>query len=163
MVWSDLNPIQNDENDTIITLHMRSLDISSLSNTLKLELYEMSEFTDMDLSTIEGVVLEIPEIRYPLPDPADTISGYYVKVYPNPFNFYTTVDITLKEESNISMSVHNPEGKKVRDWGEKIYPEGNSLIRVYEAELSKGVYFLKVKISNPGFSSTRLFKIFPIE
>jgi len=163
MVWSDINPITLDDNDTIITLYMRSLDLSALSNTIKLEIYEMSEFADASAMVIEDVILEIPEIKYFSTGPDDTISGYSVRLYPNPFNEYTAVDITLKSESLISMSVYSRDGKEVLSWEEQSYPKGNHLLKIYEADLSKGIYFLKVWIKNDEISATKLIKMMSME
>jgi hypothetical protein len=163
MVWSDINPISVDENDTIITLYMRSLDLSALSNTIKLVLYEMSEFADASAMVIEDVELEIPEIKYFTSGPDDTISAYSVRVYPNPFIEYTTVDITLKSESRISMSLYSRDGKEVLSWEEQSYSKGNHLLKIYETDLSKGIYFLKVWIKNDEISATKMIKLMSLE
>jgi len=160
--WSDILPIVISENDTILVIKMKTLDLSGLVGTIKLELYESTEFADQNANIIEGVELEIPEIAYFKPDTIDTITGYYVHVYPNPFDDYATVYFGLKEESRVSISVYNPEGMMITDFGENAYPEGDHQERIYGSDLAKGVYFLKFEIRNSEKSSKELFKIMSI-
>jgi hypothetical protein len=162
VVWSDVNPINITENDTIITLYMRSLDISSLSNTIKMNIYEFSEFADKSANVIEGVILEIPEIALFKPDPGDTIAGNYVNIYPNPFKDFTTVYLTLESESRVSISLFNAAGLALDMFESKIYPEGEHELRIDGIDLAKGIYFMEVSISDSLKSGSRLFKIMSI-
>jgi hypothetical protein len=162
MAWSSINPISLPENDTIIILKMKTLDISSLSNTIKLKLRENCEFADQSANVIEDVILEIPEIKFLAPNPQDTITGFSVRVFPNPFDDFMTVDFTLKIESKVKLSLYNPDGMEVRVWEEAVYPRGNHQVRLYGSDLSKGIYLLKFEIRNSQIDSSKIIKILSI-
>jgi len=159
MAWSNINPLNIKENDTIITINMRLLDASTLSNTIRLELYELSEFADQSANIIDGVLLEIPEIKYRKPPPQDTNSGFYVRVFPNPFDDFTTVDFTLKTESTVTLSLINQEGQKICEWQEENYAKGNHQVKIYALDQAQGIYLLKFEIRNSEAQDSRLIKI----
>jgi len=159
MTWSDVNPIILADNDTIITLNMKSLDLAALTGTIRLEIYELSELADKSANVIEGVVLEIPEIKYlEPPDTNDFISG----VYPNPFDDYTSINFTLDAESEVEISLHNIIGMKIMQVEDATYPEGTHQVKLYAVDVAKGVYFLKFEIRNPDQSQSRVIKIMSI-
>ena len=157
--WSDINPVSIGENDTLMTLGLNALDLSVLDETIRLELYEFTEFADSTASILEGIILEIPEIYYKFPDPQDTVYGTSVRVFPNTFDEYITVDFSLKYESRIRLSLYNPEGVKFLEKQETTYPEGVYQERIYAADLSKGIYLLKFEIRNSEGEFERVFKI----
>jgi len=162
MAWSSVIPIIISENDTIITLNLKTLDISGLSNTIKLEIYEYSEFADQSANIIEDVILEIPEIQFLIPEPGDSINGNYVSLYPNPFKNFTTIYFTLKAESQVGISVFNTAGMELKMFEEKTYPEGHHQVDINGLDLAKGVYMVKFAISNAETSGNKLFKIISI-
>ncbi len=157
--WSDITPISAESNDTLLVLKINTLDISALSNTIRLGLYNLSEFADENANVIENVVLEIPEIEYLKPDPGDSIYGNYVAVYPNPFKDYTVVNFSLKMESQVKMTLYNTAGISIFFLDEKTFPEGPNEIRIDGLDLAKGVYFLKFELSNPEMSGSLMFKL----
>jgi hypothetical protein len=155
MAWSDVNPITITDEDTIITLKMKSLDLAGLTGTIRLGLYEFSEFADKSANVIEGVVLEIPEIKYLEPDSNDFISG----VYPNPFDDYTSINFILETESKVKISLFNLVGIKIMQEEDATYSEGTHQVRLYALNLSKGIYLLKLEVINENNSATKLIKI----
>jgi hypothetical protein len=163
MAWSSIQPLNLNAGDTVIKLKMKSLDLSSSSNTLRLEIYEFSEFADESAAIIDGVVLEIPEIKFLVPDPGDSIAGNYVSIYPNPFKDNTTIYFDLKYESQVKISVFNPAGVELNMFEEKTYPEGHHQVKIDGLDLAKGIYLLKFEIRNSEASGEKLFKLFSIK
>jgi hypothetical protein len=159
LVWSDISPIIFDEDDTILVLKMRTLDISGLTETIRLRLKENTEFADPSANVIEDVILEVPEIQYLRPDTIDTVTGYYVRIYPNPFRNSTTLYFGLEEESQVRVSLVNPDGMLILDKGEKYYAEGDHQLRIDSLDLAVGVFFLKFEIRNSKGKKEELFKI----
>jgi hypothetical protein len=145
-----------------MTLRINALDLSVLDETIKLELYEMSEFADSTATILDGITLEIPEIYYNFPDPEDTIYGTSVRVFPNPFDDYTTIDFSLKYESSIRISLYNPEGMEYWKREETIYPEGAFQEKIYAVDLAKGIYLLKFEIRNSEGEFEKVFRILSI-
>lgn len=159
ITWSNPNPIAIVEGDTLLTLKMKTLDLSALDSVIKFSLYEMTEFADPAANIIEDVILDIPAINYLRPDTIDTITGYYVKLYPNPFDNYTTVYFGLKDESRVKITVTNLNGSLMMVLTDKSYPEGDHQVRLNGLDLSKGVYMLKTEIRNEELNGTNVYKI----
>lgn len=162
VAWSDINPINIIDEGTVISLRMNTLDMTGLSGTIKLGIYESSEFADSSANIIEGVELEVSEIQYLVPDPIDSISGNYVKVYPNPFDDYASINFYLKADSKVKISLCNLNGMKVNQAEETDYPEGAHQVKLHGLDLSKGMYLLKFEIRNSEGSGTKLIKIVSI-
>jgi hypothetical protein len=162
MSWADINPIVLTDNDTVLILKMKTLDLSGLVGTIRLGLYESTEFADQNANIIEGVKLEIPEIELFRPDTVDTITGYYAHVYPNPFDNYATLYFGLSEESEVKVLIYNTEGILMREMGEKTYPAGDHEVKLDGLDFAKGVYFLKFVMRNPEGKKEEMFKIMSI-
>jgi hypothetical protein len=157
--WADINPILLTDNDTLLVLHMATLDLSDLIGTIKLGLYESSEFADQDANIIQGIELEVPELLLFRPDTIDTVTGYYAHVYPNPFDDYATLYFGLKEESEVKILIYNTDGLLIRDMGEKTYPEGDHECKLYGLDFAKGIYFLKFQVVNSLGKKQEMFRI----
>jgi len=162
VAWSDINPINIIDDGTVITLRMNTLDLTGLTGTIKLGLYEASEFADQSAHVIEGVILEVPEINYLVPDPIDSISGNYVKVYPNPFKDYTAINFGLKADSRVRISLFNLTGMEWKNLIDESYPKGTYQVKLHGLGLSKGAYILKFDIINEEKTSSKLIKIVSI-
>jgi hypothetical protein len=162
VAWSDINPINIMNEGTILTLRMNALDLSGLTGTIKLGIYESSEFADKSANIIEGVELEIPEIQYLIPDPIDSIMGNYVKVYPNPFDDFAAINFYLKADSKVRISLSDLYGNEIYPAKETDYPKGDHQVKLHGLDLSKGVYLLKFEIINEGKTGSKLIKIISI-
>jgi hypothetical protein len=163
IAWSDINPISILDEGTILTLRMKTLDLSGLVGTIKLGLYESSEFADQSANVIEGVELEIPEIQYLKPDTLDTISGNHVKVYPNPFKDYTGIYFSLESDSKVRISFYDLAGMALGPADETDYTKGSYQLKPYSLDFPKGVYLLKFEIINEKESSVKLIKVIAIK
>lgn len=158
MVWSAINPVTIPDNDTLLTLKMKTMELSGLTGTIKLDIYELSEFADGSANIIEGIVLEMPEIRYLEPDIDDSLGQNYVRVFPNPFDDFITINFYLEEESRVKISLCNPAGVEVKH-EESIYPEGTHREVLYAADFAKGIYLLKFEIATQDSNYAKMFKI----
>jgi len=162
VAWSDINPISIMDDGTVLRLRMNTLDLTGLSGTIKLGIYESSEFADKSANIIEGVELEVPEIQYLVPDPIDSISGNYVIVYPNPFDDYAAINFYLKADSQVKISLCDLSGMELFKAKETAYPEGAHQVKLHGLDLSKGVYLLKFEIGNSEGFGSKLIKIVSI-
>jgi hypothetical protein len=158
MAWSNVNPVNVADGGTLITLKMKTLDLSGLTGTIRLNIYELSEFADQSANIIDSVVLEIPEIEYFMPEPDDSIDGNYVRVYPNPFDDYASVNFALKEDSRVKISIFNPAGMEMMRQ-EADYLKGTHDIKLYAIDFAKGIYLMKFEIENSEGTSSKLFKL----
>jgi hypothetical protein len=83
--------------------------------------------------------------------------GNPVKVYPNPTNTNSTIEIALLEDSEISCEVYDSKGSLVQ-----VIAKGNKYESgVFQAEISNlltpGIYLVRTSINNKPYS-TRLIK-----
>ena len=113
---------------------------------------------DKSTNAIEGVVLEMLEIKYLVPDTNDLIAG----IYPNPFDEYTSINFYLETESKVKISLFNLAGMEIYEAADAIYPKGTHQVRIYAVDLSKGIYLLKFAIINDEQSRTKVIKIMSI-
>ena len=162
LVWSDINPIALNDDDTLLILEMKTLDLSLLSGTIRLGLNESSEFADISADVIEGVVLEMPEINYFNPGPIDTLTGFYVTVNPNPFSDFATVNFSLTEKSRVKISIENLSGMEIIQLADGDFPRGPNQVRLYASDLSNGIYLLKFEMKNSLRSGSKVIKVFSL-
>jgi hypothetical protein len=162
IAWSDINPITILDEGTILTLRMKTMDMAGLEGTIKLGIYELSEFADKSANIIEGVELEIPEIQYLAPDTIDTIPGNHVKVYPNPFKDYTGIYFSLENDSKVRISFYDLAGRPMGPADETDYIKGSYQLKPYSLDFPKGVYLMKFEIINEEKSSSELIKLISV-
>lgn len=157
MAWSDINPIMIPDEGTLLTFKMKTLDLSELTGTIKLGLYESSEFADQSANIIEGVELEVAEIQYLIP--ADTLVADFVTVGPIPFYDYASVDFGLKTDSRVRITLCDLCGNEIYPVTDANYPKGEHEVKLYALDLSNGIYLLKFEIGNSEGSSVKLIKV----
>jgi hypothetical protein len=66
------------------------------------------------------------------------------KVYPNPFNSFTTILINLDKSQNINLCLYNVSGEKVADLINQNYEAGETQIPLNLDYLASGVYLLRL-------------------
>ena len=157
MAWSAVNPITIADNGLVISLGMKSKDLSDLDGTIRLELGATSEFADDSANIIDDIVLQIPEIS--LPAPPDTAGNNYVKVYPNPFKDIAVIEFYLESESLVKITLCNLAGQSLQAVTDRTYQEGLHQIRLSAVNFSKGTYLLKYEADDGTQSDSRLIKI----
>lgn len=159
MAWSSVTSLKLQDGDTLITIKMNSLDLSTLVEILKLRVRETSELADDSAMTIPDVILQMPEIDYMAPHPPDSIGENSIMIYPNPFRDYALVDFTLQMESQVKISIQNPAGLYIYTLTDDIYTEGNHQVKIYSSTLGKGIYLVKFEIRNSEIQGSKVFKV----
>jgi hypothetical protein len=162
LAWSRIEPIIIADNETLLTLKLKSADLSLLTGTIKLTVDIASEFADQSANVIEAVMLEVPEIKYLIPEPHDSVGGNYIEVYPNPFDDYTDINFFIKEESKVKITLFNLTGVSPYIITDADYPMGKYQRPLYGSDLAKGIYFLKFEIINPEKTNMKIIKIMSI-
>jgi hypothetical protein len=64
---------------------------------------------------------------------------------PNPFSSRVKFDISLKEQTDVSIKLNNLKGRLVRELGKTHYSKGTHNVSMETSDLSNGVYLLQVK------------------
>ncbi len=71
-------------------------------------------------------------------------SNFSVKLYPNPFNSYSTIEFELYYSSSASIQIYDNLGKEVRSIYRSELIIGTNRIRFDTEDLPSGIYFCKV-------------------
>lgn len=119
-----------------------------------LEDRELNTFTDLVAGNYEIDLLTTTEItgRFYLHvgynvtnEPINLLNDFSISVYPNPSNGNFNAEFTLKESSNIELSLFDISGRVVTNIPQKQYSEGKNTITVNTQNLLPGVYILKAR------------------
>lgn len=72
------------------------------------------------------------------------ISEYYLDIYPNPFNSSAVIEYTIPVSSNISITIYDTLGKKVKKLFDGFQKAGNYKINFSAENIPSGVYFCRL-------------------
>jgi predicted esterase len=70
--------------------------------------------------------------------------GEQALIYPNPFSSEISVLVSLTRSQKVLLSVTDMSGKTIRTIS-GVYAQGSSEVRIPSADLTKGIYFLKIQ------------------
>ena len=73
--------------------------------------------------------------------------------YPNPFNPTTTINYSLKDNSQVSLKIFNTLGEEIKTLVNEIKPAGNFQVEFDASELPSGVYIYRMQAGD--FVSTK--------
>ncbi|PCI93758.1 MAG: hypothetical protein COB15_15775 [Flavobacteriales bacterium] len=71
-----------------------------------------------------------------------------VSAYPNPFSTNTTIEVEMKENSNVEINIFNILGKKMVELVNEKLNTGNHTFNFSAESYAKGIYFAKIKIDD---------------
>lgn len=80
------------------------------------------------------------------------------KVYPNPTNGLTNIDVTLEKSTNVSINIVNMMGQEVyaENFGQKTI--GKNKLTFNTSDLTSGIYFVTVKAGNSTSTSKMIVR-----
>ncbi|SFT74699.1 Por secretion system C-terminal sorting domain-containing protein [Lishizhenia tianjinensis] len=82
-----------------------------------------------------------------------------VKVYPNPFNAFTTVEFELEEASKTRVRMFDIHGKLIDEIPFKLYEKGTNTLTIGDKLTHKGTYIIQVTIQGKGDTFQRIIKM----
>ena len=77
-----------------------------------------------------------------------TINDNVIKLFPNPASESTNLALNLIEKSNVEVAIYNLLGQNVKSFPAKEYNSGRINETLNLSGLSKGNYFIKIKIND---------------
>ena len=77
-----------------------------------------------------------------------SVSNSQVRSYPNPFYSVSTIEIQLKEQSNVQITLLNLLGEVVENVAKDDLRKGSHKYQIGEGLKSSGIYFVKISINN---------------
>ena len=77
-------------------------------------------------------------------------NSFNVNVFPNPVTDYATLDYTLKETTNLQVSLYDISGRQVSNlsYGEQIAGQHTQIINIQDLHLKSGIYILVINDGN---------------
>jgi parallel beta-helix repeat protein len=143
LAWCDLNPMTLQNGSIVVTLKMKSLDLSGMTDPIALELYEFSEFADEYANVAPNVTLEIPEIELLTTGVSSHAQFGGLTVRPNPVRDYAFIEFSMDNESEVSFTLYDMMGSVVKSLGTTSYAQGKHQVELKASDLKQGVYMLK--------------------
>jgi hypothetical protein len=159
MGWADVNSLNLTNGSVVVTLKMKSRDLSSLTGNISLQLFEESEFADPLAVVNPGVVLSVQDIASGITGIEPGNTGFTLSVYPNPVKDKTSIEFNLERESKVTIGLYNMMGELVKSAGPSVYAAGKQQVFMDAANIPDGVYLMKVEFADNDQISTRLIKI----
>ncbi len=81
-------------------------------------------------------------------DHVDNAVQYTLQTAPNPFNMETTVYYSIPEKQKVDIDMFNIKGQLVKNIISEVRPAGSHHVQLSAANLSSGVYFLRLMTVN---------------
>jgi hypothetical protein len=159
MAWCDLSPLVVNAEETLVVLHMKAKDLSGLTGSILLTLFEDCELADPMAQAIAGVTISIPEIQYLATGIENSVATIAMKVAPNPFSGSTIVSFTLINQGKVRLDLYDMTGMLIRNLTETDLPAGNQQIELNAAGIRPGVYMLKAVLNSNGQEYTEIVKV----
>ena len=78
--------------------------------------------------------------------------------YPNPFSNHTTLEFSIKESGQVTLTILDITGKQIEQLLSKVLPRGNHKILWNTKGLKRGIYFSRF-ITSEGTKSTKMIKL----
>ena len=148
--WTDVNVDKPGKFDPVYTIHYK---IRAYDTQNKYSVY--SEEKEIDATT--NYLWKKHEV---LADEELVITEYSLNQnYPNPFNPVTTISYQLPKKGQVALKIYNSLGKEVRELVNNYQAAGNYTVKFDGSDLTSGVYFYKIMVSNSSngehFSDTK--------
>jgi hypothetical protein len=162
IAWCNLNSLNLNQDDVILTLKLKTKDIDEMINGIYLSLYGRSEFADESAVILQGVEIAVPVIdSWTTSVNTQEFNSFGFNVYPNPLKLkdVANIDFTLTSNSTVSFELYNMLGAKVESIENQVFDKGNHRIEMNLNSISAGMYMLKMNCSCDASSFSKFNKI----
>ena len=156
LAWADLsggnNPLNLRNNSVLATVKFTANKNLADGSNLTFDLLPGSEFVDAKGAALNSSSLLVPEVNFTSP------STFAVKQnYPNPFNPSTTIDFSLPESGNVTLTIYNITGQEVAKLVNGVQNAGSHKVVWNASNLSSGIYFYRLNFdgSNKKYSDIK--------
>ncbi len=160
LVWSELQPINLNTGDVILTLECKVKDTFVPGKTAMLELTDESELADAGGIPIPKVDLITPLLKSsdkPGSSGADILES--LMVFPNPTDKLFNLGFTLNESAAIKIELLSIYGQLLQTNDYQENDPGNCLHQIDVSYLSQGVYFINVKAEGKNSVYSKTFRV----
>jgi hypothetical protein len=141
--WADLtggqSPMNLKAGSVIATLKFTAKEGFTNGSKFGFDLLPGSEIVDARGNAVASSEIQAPEVSMSVP------SEFSVKQnYPNPFNPSTTIDFSIPEAGNVTLTIYNVTGQVVTRLVNGVQNAGAHHVVWNASNLSSGVYFYRI-------------------
>ncbi|HPS62208.1 MAG TPA: right-handed parallel beta-helix repeat-containing protein [Bacteroidales bacterium] len=158
MGWCDMNALNIGDDEVVVILTMKTKDLSSMTSSIALNLFESSEFADAS-ATPYPIVITIPLINSTLTGTGTGLSRTGLSVAPNPARESAKVSFSLAEPTKVRLTLLDLPGTVVMTLADRAFEAGERRVTLSTSALKSGIYFLKLEQLTSGQNRTELVKI----
>ena len=115
MGWCDMNSLNIKDDDVVVILKLRAKDLSGLTTSIELNIFEDCEFADALAIPKDYAVVSIPEINTSLTAIRLDNSLTGLSVYPNPVTGNSSIEFSLEKPGNIRLALIDIVGNHILD------------------------------------------------
>jgi uncharacterized Zn ribbon protein len=156
--WIDMDFINYtlNENDSLITLKLKTTNKFLNCGKLNITIDEESHFIDSRGNKIDNLTLSFPSIE------SNTSNLEQITNYPNPFNEYTNFEYLLNEDANVTLKIYNLLGKEIVTLVNNFQTQGfySYTFNQSDFNLKQGTYIYKINIiGKESFSQSNMMII----
>ena len=144
MGWADLNPLTVANDEVVVILKMKSKDLSGLSGSIAMTLYENCEFADPAAVPNDGEVVSIQDIASGITGIVTGPDASAFSVHPNPVRTTAVIEFANTHESIVGIGMYDLIGNLVLQRGEELFPAGKHDITLHVEKIPAGLYLLKI-------------------
>jgi uncharacterized protein YkuJ len=76
--------------------------------------------------------------------------------YPNPFNLSTTIKYSIQQSDFVSLKIYNMIGQEIQTLVNEFQDAGEYTVSFYAKNLSSGIYFYKLQVSNRSVETNKM-------
>ena len=155
--WYSLAPMYLSNDETLLTLVVRTKDLDNMEESIVFGLDTRSELTDGNAIVLDDVVIAMPELVTLITTGIGEQEGNMVlSVYPNPMHNRSVIRYNLPAEGRVSFVVYDLLGNAVRDFEEGHLDAGQHEIEL--TNLASGVYVGRLAVSG-SYEEVQIVKI----
>ena len=149
--WYSSMPVNVLENQSLITLKLKTTDSFSYGQSMELALKfdPLNELADGNFEVINRALLKAAKVGNGLVAINNGLNDNELSFsnYPNPFKNSTTVSYTLPFDGKVSIDVYNQLGQKITSLVDAIQQAGQYTIKMDRNSLSPGIYIAKLRLA----------------
>jgi hypothetical protein len=157
LAWFDRtggsSPLSLKNGSVLVNLKFTANSSIKDGDNLAISVLPGSEFVDASGIVLENSSIFVPSVK------VSSLPGDFVlkQNYPNPFNPSTTIEYSIAQSGNVTVSIYNVTGQEVAKLANGIQEAGYHKIVWNASNLSSGIYFYKLNFngSNTKFSEIK--------
>lgn len=159
IAWCNLNPLNLNNQDIVLIIKMKALDLTGMNSAIRLGLFEESALANENAINLEGIVLEIPEIQLKVTGIEDFPGNIPFSVFPTIFRGSEPVRLTLNGNYHLTVDLVNYLGQQVERVAENNFSSGSHVMPLNLLDYQPGIYLLRITARNNANTYTSVVKM----